>query len=291
MNIVSPFWPATSGVFSQTGLFIFTRGSIGGTAGQYEGYAYLGIGTLLLLGLALLRNATALLPLVRRYWVLVLLLLAFTLYALSNTIYAFHFKLISFPVPDVLERTVLGWFRAGGRFFWPVAYTLVALAVAGALLRLQPRAAVVLVVAVLLLQWADLALWRERLRDFRDAPRASAFGDQAPGLSETIGRVGAVAVMPHLFCSAAGADYGARQNVATHEVQLMAARQNAFMSDVHLARGNRPCSEEVPQITRPTVLVVLDEWRHRPEVASLIGGMSCREVSVGLVCAPPMPQR
>jgi hypothetical protein len=286
MNVVSPFWPATSGVFSQTGLFIFTRGSIGATAGQYDGYAYLGIGTLLLLGLALLRNAAELPSLVRGYWVFALLLVAFTLYALSNTIYAFHIKLISYPVPDVLERTVLGWFRAGGRFFWPVAYTLVALAVAGALLRLRPRAAVVLALTVLLLQWADLSLWRDKLRDLTAAPRASAFGDQATWVSETIGRVGAVAVMPHLFCSAAGADYAKKENVATLEVQLIAARENATMSDVFVARGNRPCSDEVPQITRPTVLFVLDEWRHRPGVVSLTTMMSCRDVTLGLICSP-----
>jgi hypothetical protein len=286
MNLVSPFWPATSGIFSQTGLFMFTRGSIGATGGQYEGYAYLGIGTLLLLAFALLRNAAELPSLVKRYWVFALLLTALTFYALSNTIYVFYIKLISYPVPAVLERTVLGWFRAGGRFFWPVAYTLVALAVAGALLRLRPRAAVPLAVTVLLLQWADLSLWRDKLRDVTAAPRASAFGDQATWVAETIGRVGAVAVMPHLFCSAAGADYGRKENVATLEVQLIAARTNAMMSDVLVARGNRPCSEELPQITRPTVLFVLEEWRHRPEVVSLTTMMSCRDVPLGLICSP-----
>lgn len=44
MNLLSPFWPQSSGLLSWTGIYWLNRGSIGGTAGQYEGFNYLGIG-------------------------------------------------------------------------------------------------------------------------------------------------------------------------------------------------------------------------------------------------------
>ena len=56
MNVVSPFWPQTSGLFRWTGIYWLTRGSIGATQGQYDGFNYLGIGVLFMLGIAILRD-------------------------------------------------------------------------------------------------------------------------------------------------------------------------------------------------------------------------------------------
>src|SRR5262249_3960839 len=56
MNVVSPFWPQTSGLFRWTGIYWLTRGSVGATTGQYEGSDYLGSGALLLLGITIWRD-------------------------------------------------------------------------------------------------------------------------------------------------------------------------------------------------------------------------------------------
>ena len=71
MNLMSPFWPQSSGLFRWTGSFYLTRGSIGATPGQWEGYAYLGVGAVLLIVLAAALRFRLLPAQIRKHWVLV----------------------------------------------------------------------------------------------------------------------------------------------------------------------------------------------------------------------------
>lgn len=143
------------------------------TAGQYEGFAYLGLGMLVLLGLALV---TAALPApgaksqgapVRHVLWLLAACLVMALLAYSHRPGLGSRLLFELPLAAPVQ-TLLGLFRASGRFIWPLTYLLMALAIAR-VGRLPGGAA--LLVAALALQVYDLSDKFSELRDrFRHGP-------------------------------------------------------------------------------------------------------------------------
>jgi hypothetical protein len=167
MNILAPFWPQSSGLFRWTGIYWLTRGSIGATPGQYEGFCYLGGGGLLLLMFAV----TDTWRLTQRWCLdhlfLLLVLVALTIWALSDRIYIGPYLVLSYETPGFLAATLLGWFRSSGRFFWPVAWLLLAWGIAATFTRRRRDMAVGLAILALVLQWVDTTPWRDRLSRLR----------------------------------------------------------------------------------------------------------------------------
>jgi hypothetical protein len=153
------------------------------TAGQYEGFAYLGLGMLVLLGLALLTAAWPIpgakaqgAPLRRTLWVLAACLAA-ALLAFSHRPGLGSRLLFELPLAPPVA-TLLGLFRASGRFIWPLTYLLLALTIAR-VGRLPGGAAVL--VAALALQVYDLSGKLAELRDrFHRGPPGIAAAPAAP---------------------------------------------------------------------------------------------------------------
>lgn len=170
MNLSAPFCGgrllgcAQEAVQHQFGEYRFADA----TGGQYEGYSYFGVGGLLVLGLALLTRLHRLPAAIARHPALVLVLLGFTAYAVSNVVYFNARELLNLPLPDFLDR-LTGTFRAGGRFFWPAAYMILFAALA-ALLKKRSATVVLLLAVSLPLQWVDVQLLRERIIGKASAP-------------------------------------------------------------------------------------------------------------------------
>jgi len=284
MNLLSPFWPQSSGLFGWTGIYWLTRGSIGATPGQYEGWNYLGAGALLLLLVALPAEARGLRSSLRRHAALVLTFVVLTAWALSNKIYLGPYLVASYQPPQFLADTVLAWFRSCGRFFWPVGWFLVGLGIARAPARFRPVPAVGIAALALALQWEDVAPWRTKFAMLFSAPPVSAFGTPADAarVAQAIATTGAVAVVPPVFCSSAGADYDSPLNAAALEVQLMAARANARMSSVYLSRVTPDCGRPPALPGASGVIVVLtDKAASAP--SPNIG--ACFDVPMARVCS------
>lgn len=133
------------------------------TVGQYEGFAYLGAGVLLLavaaMALALWRRQRP--P--RFMAPLLMVALALFVAALSNRIGLGGRELFVVPLPDAVLGA-LAVFRASGRFVWPLTYLLVIAAVAGVARNLPARAAVPLLALAVIVQALDLS---GKLREFR----------------------------------------------------------------------------------------------------------------------------
>lgn len=117
LNLLGPFVPQRSGIFPGHGI-------LDATGLQYEGFAYLGAGSL---GLLL----TAVLVLRRPYrWPrganlgLLALLGLFLIYAVSNKVYIGNYLILSIDLPPEWLQ-IVAQFRNSGRFFWPVGYALV----------------------------------------------------------------------------------------------------------------------------------------------------------------------
>jgi hypothetical protein len=97
-----------------------------GTAGQYEGLSYLGLGNLVTLPFALFLFFKK--ELSRRHLLFLLpfavVSLLFTLFALSNEAFVSTHSLWNIQLPDVIFK-VFSLFRASARFIWPVFYFVV----------------------------------------------------------------------------------------------------------------------------------------------------------------------
>lgn len=149
MNILGPIDSNGSG--SLLGLDIKDA-----TTGQtFEGFTYLGLGSLLaivLAGLALYRSKIDRdLPL----WAGASVILAATLIALSNRVtlsgLEFHYEL-----PAALD-SLMGRFRGSGRFFWIAGFWLNLLAVAVLIRRFGQQRSALALIPLALIQWIDVA--------------------------------------------------------------------------------------------------------------------------------------
>src|SRR5262249_26419774 len=103
MNLLSPVIPQWSELFPTAGRLVGPTdgpykavGVIDATAGQYEGYNYLGAGTLILAGVALALDRKQFGSRVRSYWGLVGALLLLTALAVTHRVYLGGWKLVLF---------------------------------------------------------------------------------------------------------------------------------------------------------------------------------------------------
>lgn len=155
MNLLSPLLPIGAGPF-------LLHAPAAATAGQYEGFNYLGLGVLMGLAVAAARTIRVYRQVpapARSSWrtspdlAIVLCCIALSLLALSNVVTWGSHHWFTLPLPSPLERA-LNIFRASGRLFWPVYYLLVLAALRGAAGLSAPLCSR-LVVLILALQLAD----------------------------------------------------------------------------------------------------------------------------------------
>jgi hypothetical protein len=97
--------------------------------GQYEGIAYLGIGVISLLPLALAQVFRDARGLMRQTWMLALALFATTLFALSSRITFGDSVVVDLTPLYAPFQRVTEAFRSSGRFVWPLHYAVIACAV------------------------------------------------------------------------------------------------------------------------------------------------------------------
>jgi len=133
----------------------------------FEGFQYLGAGLLFLIGAAIwlyckspaVKSASEVLAVARPLkWPFIILLVL----AITDQVHLYSIKLVdlSFPTPLV---NVLNIVRASGRLFWPIAYTLVFLAII-CIYRTQPRTVGLLLGAAIVLQLTDMSQFATNVR-------------------------------------------------------------------------------------------------------------------------------
>lgn len=295
MNLLAPFWPQSSAVFSATGLYLLTRGSIGAISGQYDASCFVGAGMLLLLGACVVKvrvAGPALWGGMRRHVMLVLGLAALAVWAVSNRVYLGQYLLFTYPLPEVLLKTVLVWFRFEGRFFWPALWMIMGLGVAGVFALYAPRPAAALVVAALALQWVDLSIWRGRIEALVTGVPTSGFGsmEESARVEAEVARLGRARVVPALACTVDFGTNGAISSVAGTELQLLAARQNARMDSVTKSRDSVDCAAEratpIRVLAGEGVLLALTQGDERDRREEARREYACRDVPAGLLCVP-----
>jgi hypothetical protein len=146
MNLLSPFNPGPGSFFLPGFSFL--------SPDQFDSYQYLGVGGLLLCVIALT------VAIVRRPSLIVavpllVVLGACSVYAVTPVVAAGSTLLLD--LSDELGDSRM--FRATGRFFWPVAYALLAAAIGVIATQLKPRVATAVLLAALAIQLVDLHQW------------------------------------------------------------------------------------------------------------------------------------
>ncbi len=244
-NLMSPFLPQMSGVVPLGPNFILQ-----GTWGQYEGFAYLGLGLLFLM--VLTSRAIVNGP-VSRHPFLLTVVLGFTALAISDHVYAAEFHLFTLPLPEAVLR-VVGIVRASGRFIWLPVYLTAGLAVAAA--SRHPRAGVILLAAALL-QWADVRPLRAMVRATTVKSEPFALENEAWRLAmEAVDRV---VLDPPWLCmpDQPAAEWFYRAGM---QIQLIASRAQRSTNTVYAARGRADCT--IPPLTDRVLIIHL----HSPAV-------------------------
>lgn len=122
---LNALWNPLSRFDTRWSLFLPTQNQ---TRGNYDSFAYLGLGMLLCLVVGascifLRRKLPELASCLKRHWAMVLVCAALTIFAVSNVVTANGATLFTIPLPHALVR-LCTTFRASGRMFWPVYYLL-----------------------------------------------------------------------------------------------------------------------------------------------------------------------
>jgi len=170
MNLLSPLVPQASGILPGFADWLFGAASavpvtlpehlrphpgyadlLDATGGQYEGYAWLGFGVLLLLGATLGWRRGEIGETWRRYRLLALILLALGLLALAGQLWIGHWRVLALPEPP----SIVTAFRSNGRLIWPLLYLATAVAIVAVSRLPRQRLAAGLLLAAALLQVLD----------------------------------------------------------------------------------------------------------------------------------------
>jgi hypothetical protein len=258
LNLGSPFIPQNSGVIAPLRNYLI--------GGRVQVYGYLGLGVLFAL---LVAAATS----VRWWWraryrhaVLLALLLADFLFALSHRVTLGSHVLLQVPLPGSVVYA-LGMFRSSGRFFWPAGYALVVLAVVTVATRLRPPAAAAALAVACLLQLIDVGPMRQSIAATSGVPARPVVDRQrADALAAG---VHALALFPSFGCvpwatSVAPAAVEREHTMFQRamEFQLIAARRNLPINSVYNARVPTDCVAEAAMrgktLRRGVLYVYLD---------------------------------
>ena len=236
--------------------------SVDATGGQYEGHNYWGMGLLLLLCFWLpqaLKITPALFAKLRQTRSVVLLcgLALLSAFALSTQVYVGHQLVFDVNLPKPLA-TLAGQFRSSGRFFWPVSYLVMAVALAR-VVRLKPRwLGAGLAVAAMVLQVIDLRPERNVLNEQASiAPAPERLHD--PRWPMIIASHNLILPVPPTQCG------GDRRSYA--DLGRIGGQENVPLASIAAARVPRAAIEYCDRISkelaaeqlRPKTLYVIEE--------------------------------
>lgn len=212
----------------------------------HEGFNYLGAGLLLLIPFALFfalafdRKAFIAIP--KKYPALLILVLGFFLYALSNRVRYAGVEIFTYPLPTWLNF-LTGTFRASGRFFWLVSLLVLFVTLASLLKKrtLLPTLVVTcLLTTALVLQVKDVRPWLDRINTEATKPSKVNYADWAPVMAE----VDKLVMYPTYQCA-----HPHYQHYIW--VMQMAGYYGKLLNSGYVARSNLNCNADKLAINQP----------------------------------------
>jgi len=279
MNLLSPllgthlapsrFLPADGWKLDATGL-------------QIDGHNYLGLGLLVMLLAIPFSGWRSMWRFLLRHWVMLAVLAGLTVYALSNVVYLGGREVLRYPLPDVVEP-LTRIFRGSGRFFWPVGYALLLVALGYYLTRGRRLFRLALLLAVGL-QYADTAPHRAYLAEA--AGRKANFAYDRALWDARVRQASAVYLLPVYGCGAAGED--------ALFLQYFTALHAVPLNTGFVARVASDCEARMAVLSAPRkpgeLFVFKPGLLSEALIDQAMGGQRaqwCAEEPIGLVCQVP----
>lgn len=204
--------------------------------GQYEGFNYLGLGVIISLVYAIYHLRQNGWDTVKRHRYLAIFLALFACYALSNSIYMGTRQIAVINYPDFMT-TLTSQFRASGRFFWPVGYTLLIFSLVTLYRRLPGKTLIPVMLVLLCVQVGDLKMQRANFKAGLNRPYTPLLTKGA--WDEQTGKgVSTLYFYPKFRC-------GKFDSLTTlMPVMKYAAMHNIKMNTGYIARHQPPCDEK-----------------------------------------------
>lgn len=126
--------------------------------GDYEGYAYLGVGVLIICALALtiiaVKNESVLVGIKEK--VTLFLLISIAIFSFSNSLYFGDKEILHIPLPEIIYN-LLGIFRSSGRFVWVLYYFALYLSIIAIFKHLTLRVSYIIICTLTIVQYLDLS--------------------------------------------------------------------------------------------------------------------------------------
>lgn len=281
MNILSPL---SGSIF-----FSFTSPVVN-EAQAVEGYNYLGIGVILLLGwlwmtrrhFAQLPNPPA--PILSHSNAFMIAMALATFYALSNKITLGSVQLLEWVEPEI-AKGITGQFRASGRFFWVVVYVATIFGIVATARRLQGWPLVTLLAVVTSLQVTDRLQGVRALKGLTASPNSILLNE--PHWQQALGdSTETIYFYPKMRCAKNSSFYDTLLPVMRY-----AAERRINISTGYIARYAPDCSamQEEARSSDPThsaYVFVSSEYDAEAISGWLPKGhnLQCRSVDFATVC-------
>jgi hypothetical protein len=269
------------------------------THGQYEGEAYIGRGALLLLVLATVWAPRRAMDQARRHWPLCLILAVFAIYAASNQVYVGGTLLLAYDLPKAI-LDLCNYFRASGRFIWPLAYALTILPLASLFRRWHAAPAILVAVLAAVLQVTEVS--QVRMLENRLASSARAYDDMIdePRFESWLAAHDRLWMYPSWPCGGLGPAnrrWFGREANRELQVQLLAARANKPTNSVYTSRLLKDCPAEARWSDAPDLqsgvlyLLSLDAVVSSPSLGALARSTQCQALPWGVACSRSWPRK
>ena len=185
---------------------------------------------------------------IRRHYLLVLTLLGMAVFSLSNKIYFGNTLLLEYSVPKFLVG-ITETFRGSGRFFWPMGYLLVAVAIV-TIARKMPKSAPFILSFAIVIQVTDTHELRQSLWNIlsgvnaQDDPAGkyepiySIGGVPSPLMNNLVKNHKALRQYPSWWCGGVG------NQLFEMEISYVASRYLLSQNSFYSARANKNCFAE-----------------------------------------------
>ena len=275
MNLLSPIMPQYS-VLSGPGF-------LDATGGQYEGFNYLGAGSMAVVIVGAIVGRKKLVCVLQKHLFLILIMVALTAYAASSKIYVGAFEVLDIPHErlPIIDR-ITSIFRSSGRFFWPVGFLIVIAAIVAIHRSWGAAGLGKVLVPALALQVLDLTPLYS-LMNLKSQLRAT--NNAGHSIGEIIEQHDFVSFYPGYLC----AD---KERETILELQLASALRGKPFDGAYLGRGDPGCSAKAMQLNRglladvPTnnPLLFVMKGAISPAVVAYADNVSCRDVGFAFLC-------
>ena len=252
MNLLAP---VNGGVFD-------TRSWIGPAQG--EGFAYLGLGLIIMIVFALVLTKNRFKAAAQQYRPLLMVGLFFFIYAIYGSIYLGTIKIIQWGAPHFFLTYA---FRTNGRFFWPCSYILLGFAVATLLAKI-PRKACLILPMLIALQLFDTSGYTKGVKSILES-NMQPFSEQQKLILKLIQQSKMVIFYPKMHCP--GFDIPAY--ILLIQTQLLSAREQVPFNTVYAAHVDNPgsCTDQAGQFKALTPqLLVANQTLPSPTMQMLL---------------------